>query len=162
MKYIVIISLLLLSIFSNAQQIDQTRVIHDRGIGDIIIDKKLKKKQLRPYGQYTKEVRYHNKIGEKYFIKTYFCDKGLEVKLQKKRFGLCYKIISVSIKYYFDGITDKGIDIKSANKQDIIEKYGIPNETYGNMIYYYLESSNRIYFRFDDESYKKISEIIIY
>ncbi len=156
------IVIIALSISIVAQPKDTSRIINSAGIGNIKTGQKLKKRQLQIFSRYDKTVRFHKRHEGPHFTKVYSIEDGLLIYLRKKLFGFSYKIQSISIKYPFKGVTDKGIEVGVAKMNDVIEKYGTPDDISGDMYVYNFKTGNHMYFYFDQGVGSILSEIKIY
>lgn len=150
---LVMLSVLISPVIINAQNIDSIRVINDYGIGNIILGQKINKKQLKEYKSYRKAIvfkRYHK---PPIFRKKYYIEDGLEIFMRKKKkCSLSYIVDFITIKSPFNAITDKGVELGKSTRNDIIEKYGTPNQESEFSLWYYLPNNNRLYFDFQDKN----------
>lgn len=118
-------------------------------LGNIVLEKKLKKKALKKIGKY-KIHKHLNRFERKpYKFKSINFNDTLEIVTSKKYwFSIRYYIEDIEISFPSKIQTKKGIQIGKSNREDVLAAYGKPDMEAPYDYDYYYPDHRRLTFVF--------------
>jgi hypothetical protein len=156
-----IINLLLYLIFclSSIETVGQvvkgdTLVLHSKkGVGEIELGKRLKKKYLKEFDNFTAYKFPYPEGNPRRTGKIYkINDSRIMISTMKRGYFGSYKIKIISVKMPYFAKTEKNIILGNSTKEDVLNTYGEPNfESETNIAY------NFIGFTFENSKVVEIS-----